>query len=450
MIHGFSSAGAYIALDVEDGSVFELDRLAWEALRLKEEGAVSGEIVRRLRGDFGEKAVMEALDELGDIFGEGGTPAIDDEALSLDTPGIIKAMCLHVAHDCNLRCAYCFADTGEYKGERGMMSREVGRAALDFLMENAGERTQLEVDFFGGEPLMNFPLVKELVAYGRELEGRTGKTIRFTLTTNALGLTPEIADFLNAELHNVVLSLDGRKAVHDRMRPTPNGSGSYDIALKNARNLVAGRGDKDYYVRGTYTHYNTDFSADILALADAGFEQLSVEPVIAQPSEHYALTQEDIPLVLEEYDVFLEKYLHRRKSGKWLNFFHFMVDLDQGPCLKKRLLGCGAGNEYVAVSPTGDIYPCHQFVGEAAYTMGDVLSGRFDRDMQAEFAANHVRNKPACRECWAKYYCSGGCAANAVHFNGDLRKPYATECVLQKKRLECALAAYARENGAGF
>jgi uncharacterized protein len=360
--------------------------------------------------------------------------------------GLIKAMCLHAAHDCNLRCAYCFADTGEFhQSDRGLLSFEVGKAALDWLVAHSGSRHTLEVDFFGGEPLMNFPVVRRLVEYGRALEEPAKKRFLFTVTTNGLALDESNMAFINREMHNVVLSIDGRPEVHDRMRPTVNGRGSYALVAPKALELARRRGHRQYYVRGTYTAYNLDFGEDVLALADAGFEQLSIEPVVTDPANPYALTADMLPALEAEYERLARVYLQRRAEGRWFNFFHFMVDLSGGPCLKKRLLGCGAGNEYVAVTPAGDIYPCHQFVGRAGYRMGSVLDGSFDAAMQRDFAANHVFNKPACRGCWAKFLCSGGCAANAQAFHGDIRQPYEMECALQRKRLECAMAISAAE-----
>ena len=326
---------------------------------------------------------------------------------------------------------------------------EILNALPIWLVAHSGKRKNLEVDFFGGEPLMNFPVIKEVVAYGRSLEEPNNKLFKFTTTTNAVAMTDEIMDFLNKEMDNVVISIDGRKEVHDRMRPTPNGKGSYDLIMDKAKRFAQKRGQKRYYLRGTYTRYNLDFASDVLHLADEGFEQLSIEPVVTDPKHDYAIREEDLPRVYKEYERLGRAYVDYRKNGKWFNFFHFMVDLSGGPCLKKRLTGCGSGNEYVAVTANGDIYPCHQFVGREGMRMGSVLDGTFDTSIQKQFQRNHVLAKEKCSKCWARFYCSGGCAANAHAFNGDIGKPYDMECKLEQKRLECALAIYAIENEEG-
>ena len=445
MLHLFRALGVNIALDVLSGAVHVLDDMAFEAVRAIEEGKDAREA---LRGRYPQEEVeelvgeIEALRENQALFTEH-----DYSDLSIEQSGIVKAMCLHAAHDCNLRCRYCFASTGDFHGPRGLLPLETGKKALDWLIAHSGNRHQLEVDFFGGEPLMNFPVVRDLVLYGRELEKKHNKHFQFTITTNAVGLTDESIAFLNKEMYNVVLSIDGRKEVHDFMRPMVSGKGSFDIALEKAKKLVQLRGDGQYYVRGTYTSRNLDFGNDVLFLADQGFEQLSVEPVVLSADSPFALREEMLPEIEREYDRFSEIYLQRRKEGPWLNFFHFMVDLDGGPCIKKRVKGCGAGNEYVAVTPEGDIYPCHQFVGREGYKMGSVLTGEFDREMQAKFAANTVLSKEKCGKCWARFFCGGGCAANAQAFNGKISEPYEMECRLEQKRLECALAICAIEKG---
>ncbi len=449
MIHTFQSCGQYLALDVGSGALHRLDPMAWEALRLREEGIAAGQIIARLAPEYGEGSIAEALGEIEELIAQGQLGAPDDcgDFDMGEGAGVVKAMCLHAAHDCNLRCAYCFASTGDFHMDsRSLLSYEVGVKALEWLVAHSGHRHTLEVDFFGGEPLMNFPVVKRLVAYGRELEKKHDKRFLFTITTNGVALNDEIIAFINEEMHNVVLSIDGRPEVHDRMRPTPNGRGSYALIAPRALELVQKRGQKSYYVRGTYTAYNLDFGNDVLALADAGFEQLSIEPVVTDPANAYALTPEMVPAIAAEYERLAEAYLLRRAEGRWFNFFHFVVDLSGGPCLKKRLLGCGAGNEYVAVTPEGDLYPCHQFVGREGYKMGSVLDGSFDEAMQRAFAQNHVLSKPKCRDCWAKFFCSGGCAANAQAFHGDIHAPYEMECALQQKRLECAMAVWAAEH----
>ena len=450
MIHTFTSCGKYMALDVGSGAVHALDEMAYDALRLYEQGTALEDIRAQLQGKYDAKELDETLGEIAQLI-EAGQLDSDDDYASVDVaadPGVVKAMCLLVTQDCNLRCKYCFASAGEYHmhGSR-LMSLETGKRALDWLVQKSGKRRSLEVDFFGGEPLMNFDVVRELVAYGRSLEQTHDKQFKFTITTNAVALTDEMIDFFNREMHNVVLSIDGRPEVHDRMRPTPNGKGSYELMAPKALRLAKARGQRDYYVRGTYSAYNLDFANDVLHLADLGFEQISVEPVVADPACGYALTEDMLPALRDEYERLARIYVQRRREpGKWFNFFHFMVDLKGGPCLKKRLTGCGAGNEYVAVTTDGDIYPCHQFVGREGYRMGSVLDGSFDANIQRMFAENHVLNKEKCSKCWARFYCSGGCAANAQAFSGNIRTPYDMECELERKRLECAMAIYAVEH----
>jgi uncharacterized protein len=449
MIHTFRALGRPMALDVGSGAVHALDELAfraleqWHTLPREALGAL-------LCADYPKEEVEEVFAELETLEASGALDADDRyEGVSPAEPGVIKAMCLHAAHDCNLRCQYCFASQGDYHDrDRSLMPAETGMRALDWLVAHSGKRRQLEVDFFGGEPLMNTAAIRQIVAHGRELEKQHDKRFQFTLTTNALNLSDETIDFLNREMSNVVLSLDGRPEVHDRMRPTPNGRGSYELAFPKALKLADSRGQQRYYVRGTFTRHNLDFDKDVLHLADQGFEQLSVEPVVADERCEYALTEADLPTILASYDRLAEAYIARRKDGRWFNFFHFMVDLQNGPCLRKRLTGCGAGNEYVAVTPQGDLYPCHQFVGREGYRMGSVFEDAFDRDLQRRFAANHVLAKPACAACWARFYCSGGCAANAHLKNGDIGKPYALECAMERKRLELAMGIVAAEAGA--
>ena len=446
MIHTFKALNQPMMLDVGSGAVHALDELAYEAAKLW--GTISQEeIAANLAQHFDPKEVNEVLEELGELERMGQLNAPDSyDDVEVHAPGVVKAMCLHAAHDCNLRCQYCFAGTGEYHSRnRCMLTVDTGKAALDWLVKKSGKRINLEVDFFGGEPLMNFNAVKEIVAYGRELEKKHKKVFKFTTTTNGLLLSDDIIDFLNLEMDNVVLSIDGRPEVHDHMRPTPNGSGSYAHIIPKALKLAKSRGQQRYYIRGTFTANNLDFAKDVLHLADAGFEQLSIEPVVAQPESSYALTQEHLPQIFEEYETLGREYLKRRKDGRWFNFFHFMIDLQGGPCLRKRLTGCGAGNEYVAVTPEGDIYPCHQFVGREGFKMGSVLDDSFNNDIQQKFAANNVLSKEACRSCWARFFCSGGCAANAHQFHGDISKPYDLECQMERKRLECAMAIYALE-----
>ncbi len=449
MIHAFTALGKRMALDVGSGAVHALDELAYEAVKHWE--TLPREALGALLcASFPKDEVEEVLSELAELAGMGQLASDDRYDLALSPPGVVKAMCLHAAHDCNLRCRYCFASQGEYKDrDRSLMSAEVGKKALDWLVEKSGNRRALEVDFFGGEPLMNFKAVQEIVAYGRSLEKKHDKRFAFTLTTNALGLTDAVIDFLNEEMSNVVLSIDGRKAIHDRMRPAPNGSGSFDLVLPKAKKLADSRDQQRYYVRGTFTRENLDFDQDVLFLADQGFEQVSVEPVVAEEGCGWDLRDEDLPAILAAYEQLAGAYIRRRREGKWFNFFHFMVDLKNGPCIRKRLVGCGAGNEYVAVTPQGDLYPCHQFVGRQGFRMGSVLDGTFDQSIQQTFAANHVLAKEDCSKCWARFYCSGGCAANAHAKNGDIGKPYGLECAMERRRLECALAIAAEESVAG-
>lgn len=446
MIHVFRALDKPMALDVGSGAVLALDEIAYDALKLREQEGVNSE--EALAAKYGEEAARETLSELDELVKNGYLDTPDDYGdVEVQKSGVVKAMCLHAAHDCNLRCKYCFADTGEFHmSSRMLLPAETGKKALDWLVSKSGKRRNLEVDFFGGEPLMNFPVIKEVVAYGRELEKKYDKVFKFTTTTNAVLLNDEVIDFLNREMDNVVISLDGRPEVHDRMRPTANGKGSYDLIIGNAKRFVASRGQQRYYIRGTFTGYNLDFANDVLHLADEGFEQLSIEPVVTDDKCPYAIHESDLPKVFDEYERLGREYVKRRADGRWFNFFHFMVDLTGGPCLKKRLTGCGSGNEYVAVTPEGDIYPCHQFVGREGMKMGSVLDGSFDMELQAKFQHNHVLSKEKCSKCWARFYCSGGCAANAHAFNGDIGKPYDLECQMERKRLECAMAIYAIEH----
>ena len=358
---------------------------------------------------------------------------------------VVKALCLHIAHDCNLKCRYCFAEEGEYHGKRELMSLEVGKKAIDFLIKASGKRKNLEVDFFGGEPLMNFGVVKGIVEYARSIEKEHNKNFRFTITTNGILLNDEIMDYINKNMHNVVLSLDGRKEVNDRMRPRAGGQGSYDNIVPKFQKLADSRNQTDYYVRGTFTHYNLDFAKDVMHMADLGFKQTSVEPVVAPETEDYALTSEHIEKVCAEYDKLTEEYVKRYDEGRGFNFFHFMVDLDQGPCAIKRLSGCGAGHEYLAVAPNGDIYPCHQFVGNKDFLMGNVNENKIDENIEKMFERSNVYTKEKCKNCFAKFYCSGGCSANAYNFNGDINKPYELACEFEKKRLECSIAIEAHK-----
>ena len=459
MIHRYINNGYHIVMDVNSGSVHVMDRSAYDAVpvveRLIAQGTQDQEIIAQAlekelslsHSEAGELAEeFLALKEAGQLFTQDIYEDYIDAFTERET--VVKALCLHIAHDCNLACKYCFAGEGEYHGRRALMSLEVGRKALDFLVENSGNRVNLEVDFFGGEPLMNWQVVKELVAYGRSLEEPHHKKFRFTLTTNGVLLTDEVMDFVNKEMSNLVLSIDGRKEIHDLMRPHRGGQGSYDEILPKYKKAAESRNQMNYYVRGTYTRNNTDFSEDVIHLADQGFEQITVEPVVADKKEDYALRMEDVPKLLSEYDRLAQEYIRRKRDGKGFQFFHFMIDLEGGPCVAKRLSGCGSGTEYLAVTPWGDLYPCHQFVGQEEFLMGNVEDGIVRKDIQDKFKACNVYSKKECRDCFAKFYCSGGCAANAWHESGDVNGSYELGCELQRKRVECAImikAALAEE-----
>ena len=448
MVHQYKNNGYDIVLDVNSGAIHVVDDVTYDFIALYE-GHTREEIVNSLRERYPETEVEEALDEVQML--------VDNEELfTKDTyenyimdfkkrPTVVKALCLHIAHDCNLACQYCFAEEGEYHGRRALMSFEVGKKALDFLIANSGNRRNLEVDFFGGEPLMNWQVVKDLVAYGREQEKLHDKKFRFTLTTNGVLLNDEVMEFCNREMGNVVLSIDGRKEVHDKMRPFRKGAGSYDLIVPKFQQFAESRHQDKYYVRGTFTHYNLDFSEDVLHLADLGFKQISVEPVVAEPKEPYAIREEDLPKLFEEYDKLAVEMIRRHKSGEDFNFFHFMIDLEGGPCVAKRLSGCGSGTEYLAVTPWGDFYPCHQFVGNEKFLLGNVDEGILNTDIRDEFKCCNVYAKEKCRKCFARFYCSGGCAANAYNFSGDICGAYDIGCELQKKRIECAIMIKAAE-----
>ena len=447
MIHEYKSHGYNIVLDVNSGSVHVVDDLVYDMIPEIEKDIEAGlsddEIAVKEGGSLMDTDRKEAVSEIlslknsGMLFSEDVYESAVDKFMERET--VVKAMCLHIAHACNLGCKYCFAGKGEYCGPAALMSYQVGKDALDYLVKHSGNRHNLEVDFFGGEPLMNWDVVKDLVAYGRSIEKEHNKRFRFTLTTNGTLLNDDILEFANKEMSNLVLSIDGRKEVHDNMRPFRDGRSSYDEILPKYKKAAESRDQMNYYVRGTYTHFNTDFAADVLHLADEGFQQISVEPVVAQPEEPYALTEEDIPVLLEQYDILADEMLKRRKEGRGFNFFHFMIDLEGGPCVYKRLSGCGAGCEYVSVTPWGDIYPCHQFVGQDDYKLGSIYDGIQKKDLQKKFHDCNVYSKPDCSNCFARYYCSGGCMANSQHFTGDIYGAYKVGCELQRKRIECAI-----------
>lgn len=441
MIHKFRQAGYNILLDVNSGAVHVPDDCAFDVL-----DCISAPMSAEMPDELPEKLPKYTAEELREAYGElyglykdGALFTEDDYEKYSETMvrSPIKSMCLNVAHDCNLRCEYCFAQTGDFGGERCIMPPETGRRAIDFLIENSANRENIELDFFGGEPLMAWDTVVETVRYARSVEKKHGKKFRFTITTNGLLLDDDKIDFINREMVNVVLSLDGRKDVTDRIRKTLNGKSAYDVIVPKFQKLVQSRGDKDYYVRATFTKYNLDFTDDVIHLRELGFEQLSAEPVVTDINEPYAITESDLPRVFSEYDRLCEVMMNREKDK--FNFFHFMVDLDQGPCAIKRLRGCGCGNDYVAIDPNGNIYPCHQFVGIDDWKMGNLYDGSFDNDIKSIFAATHVYSKQGCRDCWAKFFCSGGCNANSFIYEGDVKKPHKLSCEMQKKRLECAL-----------
>lgn len=445
MIHCFKLRGFNIVLDVHTGGVHVVDDITYEILQnisLPLDDKCKENVMDLLKNKFSPQEIEECFNEIIELYKEGILFSEDDYEKFADyaVASPVKAMCLHIAHDCNLRCKYCFASTGDFGEGRKLMDLATGKAAIDFLLEKSGNRKNLELDFFGGEPLMNFDVVKEIVKYARSKEKEFGKTFRFTITTNGLLLTDDKIDFINKEMSNVVLSIDGRKEVNDRMRVRVDGSGSYDTIVDKFKTLVSKRDrDKDYYVRGTYTKYNLDFSNDVLHLYDLGFDQVSVEPVMGDESEPYVITDADLDKINEEYDILVDKLSEIKENGGFCNFFHFMLDLNQGPCAIKRLRGCGSGNEYVAVTPDGDIYPCHQFVGIEEFKMGNLHDKTFDMDIKNKFAKTHIYAKDDCRDCWAKFYCSGGCNANNYLYEGDILKAHKLSCKIQRKRLECAI-----------
>ncbi len=443
MIHKYKLNGFNIVLDVNSGGVHIVDELTYDLLDNIEppfEEKCPENVVEKLSRAYSPEDIESCYQEIIELYNDKILFSDDDyekyAKYSVASP--VKAMCLNIAHDCQLRCKYCFASTGDFGKGRKLMSFETGKHAIDFLLENSGDRPNLELDFFGGEPLMNFKVVKQIVEYARSREVEYNKKFRFTITTNGLLLDDEKIDFINREMSNVVLSIDGRKSVNDYFRVLPNGMGCYDMILPKYKKLVDGRGDKEYYVRGTFTNKNLDFSNDVFALYEAGFDQISIEPVVGEGDE-YALTEKELPAVFKEYEILAKRILDNEKNGKKFNFFHFMLDLDQGPCAIKRLRGCGCGNDYVAITPDGDIFPCHQFVGIDEYKMGNIDEGTFNQEMKADFASCHVYSKPECRKCWAKFYCSGGCNANNYQYMGDVRSAHKISCELEKKRLECAI-----------
>lgn len=446
MIHQYKLNGYNIVLDVYSGSIHAVDEVAYEMISLydkmkKEE--VLNEIKNRfIKLNLSEKEILECYDDITYLKENSMLFTEDlyrDFKPKISENPVVKAMCLHVAHTCNLACEYCFAKQGRYQGKYSIMSYEVGKQALDFLVKNSGNRRNLEVDFFGGEPLLNWDVVKKLVEYGRSLEKEYNKNFRFTLTTNGILINDDVIEFSNREMHNVVLSLDGRKAVNDRFRKNISGKGSYDVIVPKFQKLVERRNGEGYYIRGTFTHYNTDFTNDILHMADLGFDQLSMEPVISDPNEPSALKDEDLPILFDQYELLAKEMLRREQEGKAFTFYHYMINLENGPCIHKRVVGCGSGTEYLAVTPNGELYPCHQFVNDKEFCMGNVWEGINRPDLHKKFGQCNVYSREECSGCWAKLYCSGGCAANSYHATGDIKGVYEYGCSLFRKRIECAI-----------
>ena len=448
MVHQYKLGGYNIVLDTASGSVHSVDEVAYDIISMYKTDTVEdivGKMLEKYKGrpDVTREDILDCISDVKELEDSGKLFSKDAyESLAIDFKNnskVIKAMCLHVAHTCNLNCSYCFASQGKYHGDRAVMSLEVGKRAFDFLIENSGTRRNLEVDFFGGEPLMNWEVVKELVKYAREIEGKHNKNFRFTLTTNGLLIDDEVIDFINREMSNVVLSLDGRPEVNDHFRKNYAGLGSYDLIVPKFKKLVKSRGGKNYYMRGTFTHNNVDFTNDIFHMADLGFTELSMEPVVCPPGDPYALTEEDLPKLLEQYEILAFEMIKRKREGRPFTFYHYMLDLKHGPCIYKRITGCGSGTEYVAVTPWGELYPCHQFVGDEKYSLGNIYDGIKNIEIQDEFRSCNSYSRPECRDCWAKLYCSGGCAANAYHATGSIGGVYKYGCELFKKRIECAV-----------
>lgn len=461
MVHQYKLNGYNIVLDVNSGSVHCVDDVAYDIISFFCEAKDRGlepdrdRIQREILAKYADRDDVTPED-IDDTFADIDELTKEEKLFAEDifepSAGVlkerhteVKALCLHVAHTCNLNCSYCFASQGKFHGERAIMSMETAKRAIDFLVENSGNHVNLEVDFFGGEPLLNWDVVKGTVAYARSIEKEHGKNFRFTLTTNGVGLNDEVMEFANREMHNVVLSLDGRKETHDRLRKFVDGRGSYDVIVPKFQEFVKRRGDKEYYMRGTFTHDNVDFTKDLFHMVDLGFDRLSMEPVVCDPSEPYALTEEDLPKIYEQYEILAKYMLQKEKEGHPITFYHYMLDLTGGPCIYKRISGCGSGTEYFAVTPWGDLFPCHQFVGEEQFKMGDIWNGIQREDIRQDFKMCNVYAREECRDCWARLYCSGGCAANAFHGTGDIRGVYEYGCDIFRKRMECAIMMQVEE-----
>lgn len=458
MIHAYKMNGYNIIIDQNSGCVHSVDEVAYDIIKMYE-NTPKEEIKKHIlekykdKNDVTPEDIEQCFEDIESLKADGRLFSKDNfEETAKEfkkRQGVLKAICLHVAHDCNLACKYCFAGKGEYDGPKGLMSFETGKRALDFLIEKSGTRKNLEVDFFGGEPLLNWNVCKKLVEYGRSKEKEYNKNFRFTVTTNGVLLNDEIMEFCNKEMGNVVLSLDGRKETHDRLRTCRNGKGSYDLIIDNFKKFAESRNQQDYYMRGTYTSYNTDFSKDIIHMADLGFKELSIEPVVCDPSEPYALKENDLPVLKEQYEILANEMLKRYRNGNGFTFYHYMIDLDAGPCIVKRVSGCGVGTEYMAVTPSGELYPCHQFVGDEKFLLGDIWKGVTNMAVLEEFNGCNVYSHKECKDCFAKLYCSGGCAANAYHSTGSVNGIYEFGCELHRKRIECAImlkVAEAEEN----
>ena len=454
MVHQYKLNGYNIVLDTCSGAVHVVDEVAYDIIAMYKENAPS-EIVKHIletytNEEITEQDILDCIEDVKSLEAAGKLYTPDTyEGMAFDFKNrntVIKALCLHVAHTCNLNCSYCFASQGKYHGERALMSFEVGKRALDFLIENSGTRHNLEVDFFGGEPLMNWDVVKELVAYARVQEKIHNKNFRFTLTTNGVLVDDEVIDFCNKEMSNVVLSLDGRQEVHDRLRVDYMGRGSYDLIVPKFQEFVKRRGGKNYYMRGTFTHNNVDFTNDIFHMADLGFTELSMEPVVCASEDKSALTEEDLPILFDQYEILAKEMIKRKKEGRPFTFYHYMLDLTHGPCIYKRISGCGSGTEYMAVTPSGELYPCHQFVGDTKYLLGNIWDGVTNKEIQNEFKLCNAYARPECNDCWAKLYCSGGCAANSYHASGKITGLYEYGCELFKKRIECAVMIQVAES----